>query len=68
LGVTVIGSVMAVVFDSQAKDVTSGTPDPRDPSGYKKAFDDAGTYQTLRAVSIGLAAAGLVGAGVTFFF
>ena len=35
---------------------------------FKKAFDDAGTYQTLRAVSIGLAAAGLVGIGVTFMF
>jgi len=67
-GVAVLGGIMAAVFDSKAKDVTSGTPDPKDPDGYKKAFDDAGTYQTLRAVSIGLAAAGLVGIGVTFMF
>ena len=66
--VAVAGGVMAAMFDSKAKDVTSGTPDPNDPDGYKKAFDDAGTYQDLRAVSIGIAAAGLVGVGVTFMF
>ena len=65
-GVAVVGGAMAFVFNKKAKDATA-TP-PRNQQEFQKGHDDAKKNQTLRNVSLGLMAAGLVGVGVTFLF
>ena len=65
-GVAVVGGAMAFVFNKKAKDATA-TP-PRNQQEYQKGLDDAKKFQTIRNVSLGLMAAGLVGVGVTFLF
>lgn len=65
-GVAVVGGVLTAVFDSKASNATSEKP--RNAVQYKKGYDDAGTYQTLRAVSIGVMAVGIAGVGLTFAF
>jgi hypothetical protein len=65
-GVAAVGGIMAVVFNKKAKDATA-TP-PRNQQEYQKGLDDAKKFQTIRNVSLGLMAAGLVGVGVTFLF
>jgi hypothetical protein len=61
-----VGGIMAVVFNKKAKDATA-TP-PQNQQEYQKGLDDAKKFQTIRNVSLGLVAAGLVGVGVTFLF
>ena len=63
---TVAGGVMTYVFDAKAKEATKKAP--ADKKEFDKNYDDAGKYQTLRAVSIGIAAAGLVCVGVSIVF
>ena len=65
-GVAAVSGIMAVVFNKKAKDATA-TP-PRNQREYQKGLDDAKKFQTIRNVSLGLMAAGLVGVGVTFLF
>ena len=65
-GVAVVGGAMALVFNKKAKDATA-TP-PKNQQEFQKGHDDAKKNQTLRNVSLGLMAAGLVGVGVTFLF
>ena len=65
-GVAVVGGAMAFVFNKKAKDATA-TP-PKNQQEFQKGHDDAKKNQTLRNVSLGLMAAGLVGVGVTFLF
>jgi hypothetical protein len=65
-GVAAVGGIMAVVFNKKAKDATA-TP-PQNQQEYQKGLDDAKKFQTIRNVSLGLMAAGLVGVGVTFLF
>ena len=65
-GVAVVGGTMALVFNKKAKDATA-TP-PKNQQEFQKGHDDAKKNQTLRNVSLGLMAAGLVGVGVTFLF
>ena len=62
----VAGGVMTYVFDAKAKEATKKAP--ADKKEFDKNYDDAGKYQTLRAVSIGIAAAGLVCVGVSIVF
>ena len=57
---------MTYVFDAKAKEATKKAP--ADKKEFDKNYDDAGKYQTLRAVSIGIAAAGLVCVGVSIVF
>ncbi len=64
--VAVVGGAMAVVFNKKAKDATA-TP-PANEAEFKKGHDDSGKYQTVRNISLGLAALGVVGVGVTFLF
>ncbi len=65
-GVAVVGGAMAFVFNKKAKDATSVPP--TNQQEFQKGHDDGKKFQTLRAVSLGLMAAGLVGVGVTFLF
>ena len=65
-GVAVVSGAMAFVFNKKAKDATA-TP-PKNQQEFQKGHDDAKKNQTLRNVSLGLMAAGLVGVGVTFLF
>ena len=65
-GVAVVGGVLTAVFDSKASNATSEKP--RNAKEYKKGYDDAGSYQTMRAVSIGVMAVGIAGVGLTFLF
>lgn len=65
-GVAVVGGVMAFVFNKKAKDATANPP--TNQQEYQKGLDDAKRFQTFRAVSFGLMAAGLVGVGVSFLF
>ena len=64
--VAVAGGAMAYWFDSEAKKVTDDAPANKEE--YKVHRDNAGKYQTVRAISIGVAAAGLVGVGLSIFF
>lgn len=64
--VAVAGGVMAYWFDSEAKKVTDEVPANKEE--YKVHRDNAGKYQLVRAVSIGVAAAGLVGVGLSILF
>ena len=65
-GVVVAGGILAYVFDKQAKDATSIPPSTA--TEYRKGYDDSGKYQNLRNISLGVAALGLVGIGLTFLF
>ena len=64
--VAVVGGIMACVFNHKAKNATS-TP-PQNKQEFQKGHDDADKNQSLRNVSLGLMAAGLVGVGITFLF
>jgi len=66
--VMISGGVMAAVFNSKAKkeyDNANKTPTQKE---FDNTSDKIDTYQTLRAVGFGIAAAGLVGVGVTLLF
>ena len=65
-GVAITGGILAVIFDNKASDAANRIP--INHSTYKQSYDDAGNYQTKRNVAIGIAAAGLVGMGITFLF
>ena len=63
---TVAGVVLAVVGNSKAKSESEKKPASQDE--YNRRHDDIGTYQTMRAVGIGIAIAGAVGVGLSFAF
>ena len=63
---TVTGVVLAVVGNSKAKSESEKKPASQDE--YNKRHDDIGTYQTMRAVGIGIAITGAVGIGLSFAF
>ena len=63
---TVTGVVLAVVGNSKAKSESEKKPASQDE--YNRRHDDIGTYQTMRAVGIGVAIAGAVGVGLSFAF
>lgn len=63
---TVTGVVLAVVGNSKAKSESEKKPTSQDE--YNRRHDDIGTYQTMRAVGIGIAIAGAVGVGLSFAF
>ena len=63
---TVTGVVLAVVGNSKAKSESEKKPTSKDE--YNKRHDDIGTYQTMRAVGIGVAIAGGIGFGLSFAF
>ena len=63
---TVTGVVLAVVGNSKAKSESEKKPTSKDE--YNKRHDDIGTYQTMRAVGIGVAIAGGIGVGLSFAF
>ena len=65
-GVAVFGAILTNLFDEQAKNATA-TP-PSNANEYRKGYDDSGKYQSIRKVSLGIAALGLVGIGITFLF
>lgn len=65
-GVAVVGGVLAYVYDKQAKDATAIPPS--NATEYRKGYDDSGKYQSMRKVSLGIAALGFVGIGITFLF
>lgn len=64
--VMVGGGVMAAVFNSKAKSESKKETLTR--KEYDDRCDKIDNAQTLRAVGLGIAAAGLVGVGVTLFF
>ena len=63
---TVTGVVLAVVGNSKAKSESEKKPASQDE--HTKRHDDIGTYQTMRAVGIGIAIAGGIGVGLSFAF
>ena len=65
-GVAITGGVLAVIFDNKASAAANRIP--VNHNTYKQSYDDAGNYQTKRNIAIGIAAAGLVGMGITFLF
>ena len=64
--VAVTGGVLAAVFNSKAKSASEETP--VNPDEYNDMHDRAEKNQLLRNISIGVAALGVVGIGVTFLF
>lgn len=69
--VAIGGGVMAAVFNSKAKSEKEDFEkelDKEDNSKYKKHKDNADSYQTMRAVGIGLSIVGAVGLGLSFIF
>lgn len=65
-GVAAVGGILAYVYDKQAKDATAIPPS--NATEYRKGYDDSGKYQSMRNVSLGIAALGFVGIGITFLF
>ena len=65
-GVAVTGAILTNLFDEQAKDATA-TP-PSNANEYRKGYDDSGKYQSMRNISLGITALGLLGIGITFLF
>lgn len=65
-GITIVGGILAYVFDNKAKTATEGIP--VNHGSYQQAYEDAGKFQNQRNIAIGIAAAGLVGMGITFLF
>lgn len=64
--VAVTGGVLAAVFNSKAKSASEEIP--MNPDEYNDQHDRIEKNQMLRNVSIGIAALGVVGIGVTFLF
>ncbi|MCQ2106909.1 MAG: hypothetical protein MJZ26_14095 [Fibrobacter sp.] len=64
--VAIGGGVMAAVFNNKAKKESEKKTLTREE--YDDRCDKIDNAQTLRAVGLGIAAAGLVGVGVTLFF
>ena len=64
--VAVTGGVLAAVFNNKAKSASEETP--VNPDEYNDMHDRAEKNQLLRNISIGVAALGVVGIGVTFLF
>ena len=64
--IAVGGCIAAYMFDKKAKDATK-TP-PTNEQEFKKGHDDAQKNQTVRNISLGVAAAGFVALGVSFLF
>ena len=64
--VLVVGSVLAIVGNSQAK--STYNKGYADDSEYLKNREDIKSAQTLRKVGIGIAIAGMIGLGVSFAF
>ncbi len=65
-GIALAGGALAYYFDDQAKKATQIIP--TNHAEYQKGYDDAGKNQLMRTISIGVAALGLVGIGVSFIF
>ena len=65
-GVAITGGILAVIYDNKANNAANRIP--VNHSTCKQSYDDAGNYQTKRNIAIGIAAAGLVGMGITFLF
>jgi len=65
-GVAIAGGALAVFFDKKASEAANRIP--VNHNTYKQSYDDAGNFQNKRNIAIGIAAAGLVGMGVTFLF
>ena len=63
---TVTGVVLAVVGNNMAKNESKKKPNSKDE--YNSRHDDIGSYQTMRAVGIGIAIAGGIGVGLSFAF
>ena len=63
---TVTGVVLAVVGNSKAKKESEKKPASKDE--YNTRYDDIGSYQTMRAVGIGIAIAGGLGICLSFAF
>jgi len=63
---TVTGVVLAVVGNSKAK--TESKKKPNSKGEFDRRHDDIGSYQTMRAVGIGVAIAGGIGVGLSFAF
>lgn len=64
--VAVAGGIVTAVFNSKA--ASECEKRPSNPEEYKTQLDKIESAQTVRSVGIGLIAAGIIGAGVTFFF
>jgi len=64
--VAVTGGVLAAVFNNKAKAASEEVP--VNPDEYNDMHDRAEKNQLLRNISIGVAALGVVGIGVTFLF
>lgn len=65
-GVAAVGGILAYVYDKQAKDATAIPPS--NATEYRKGYDDSGKYQSMRNISLGITALGLLGIGITFLF
>lgn len=59
------GSIMAVAFNSKAKSERDKKPTKEN---YDEICDNIESAQNMRTVGLGIAALGLVGLGVSFFF
>lgn len=65
-GVAVFGAILTNLFDEQAENATAVPPS--NANEYQKGYDDSGKYQSMRNISLGITALGLVGIGITFLF
>jgi uncharacterized protein (TIGR02145 family) len=65
-GVAIAGGVMAYVFNKKAKEELEVVPMTAEE--YNEGHDNVSKNQTLRNISLGVMAAGLVAIGVTFLF
>lgn len=65
-GVAAVGGILAYVYDKQAKDATAIPPS--NATEYRTGYDDSGKYQSMRNISLGITALGLLGIGITFCF
>lgn len=64
--VAVGGGVMAAVFNSKAK--SEREKKPKNAREYNEICDNIDNAQTMRSVGLGIAALGVVGMGVSFWF
>lgn len=65
-GVAVFGAILTNLFDEQAKNATAVPPS--NANEYQRGYDDSGKYQSMRNISLGITALGLLGIGITFLF
>lgn len=64
--VAIASGTLVLVMDYLAKDATSGKA--KNAKDFKKGYDDAGKYQKIRDVSLGVFGASFVGFGFSFCF